>query len=474
MRFGQPLLSALLLVVPSLSWLQTRTSLLKHHHHQTTVHHPASKKTFSSLSSSASDDANSGTPDYTGKTIYQRTFYRLFGDSSLPNPNALVLEERLRFKSDPDRDGYILPVGKRTFIFRKGTSEDEITDELYRVDLGPNDGPGTMDTTIATVLYLASNPDIVQGETLQVACESGAAGILGCIAAKFARDPTPHPTKIQPGDKGADDEEQILTLPHHEHVFPPRLKHLTLSEEDSDNLSLAGDIFREFTHGDHKISLADVPWSRRIPSRRYKYYRTILGSDIDISFPSAKELARVVANSLLPSNPSVLATLESTPSSSGSGGPSFGGIGMDLADTSSSNGSSEEGKSAQPETDPRFPPTFVHVCPENRENTMYLRQFLEKGYKMNVNSDYVNLQRLQFVFQTLSEEDGASNEDAIEDLDLEVKSDTTRSYQCLAAVHNPEYVAEGSGEYFFPLESGEYEGGSRSTYLEPEEGGSPW
>jgi hypothetical protein len=453
------LLLAAALLVPTLSWLQPLSP------HGTF----SFQKTKTSLASSPAAE----TPDYTGKTIYQRTFYRLFG-SSLPIPNALVLEERLRFKPDPQNPGYILPVGSRTFVFRKGTAEDEITDEFYRTDLGPNNGPGTMDTDIASVLYLAANPDIVQGSVLQLSCESGGAGILGCIAARMAKDPpiiASETTKKSENDD--DDSEVILTVPHNEKdVFPKRVAQLTLSEEGQGNLNLAADVVKAFATTDAKIALQDVPWSVRIPNRRYQYYRTIFGSDIDINYPSARELARVVANSLLPSNPSILATMEMTSSpSSSSSGPSFGGLGMDLVDSGSSSGPKDDSSSSQPETDPRFPPTFVHVCPDAREDTRYLRQFLENGFKMTVNSDYLRLERLQFVFQTLDED---ADEADLEDLDLELKDETTRSYQCLTAVHNPEYTGDGSGEYFFPLESGEYEGGSRSTYLEPEEEGSPW
>ena len=46
-----------------------------------------------------------------------------------------MLEERLRFQVDPENDGYILPKGPRTFILRKGTNEDTISDELYRINV---------------------------------------------------------------------------------------------------------------------------------------------------------------------------------------------------------------------------------------------------------------------------------------------------------------------------------------------------
>ena len=100
----------------------------------------------------------------------------------------------------------------------------------------------------------------------------------------------------------------------------------------------------------------------------------------------------------------------------------------------------------------------------------YLRQFLEKGFRMTVDSGYMNLERLSFVYQTLDED---VEESKLEDLDtLELKDDTSKGYQFVRAVHHPDYAGDGSGEYFFPLETGEYEGGSRSTWLEPEEGGS--
>ena len=51
--------------------------------------------------------------DYTGKTIFQRTFYRLSPDSQVQLPNSIMLEERLRFVADTNREGYILPVGPR-------------------------------------------------------------------------------------------------------------------------------------------------------------------------------------------------------------------------------------------------------------------------------------------------------------------------------------------------------------------------
>ena len=59
--------------------------------------------------------------DFTGKTIFQRTFYRLSPDSQVQLPNAMMIEERLRFIPDMENPGYILPVGPRTLILREGS-----------------------------------------------------------------------------------------------------------------------------------------------------------------------------------------------------------------------------------------------------------------------------------------------------------------------------------------------------------------
>jgi hypothetical protein len=414
----------------------------------------ASTLTLTRLQESSALDV----PDYAGKTIYQRTFYRLKPVSTVSYPNALVIEERLRYKPDPDKEGYILPYGPRTFIFRKGTDEDRITEELYRINLGntKHNGPGTMDTAIATMLYLASNPEIVQGDILELSCENGAASLIGCIGARLVLDP--HINKQK------EEELDIMTVPKHADIFPKRMHHLTLSEEGQERLRDTYDSIKGFANG--KVSLKDIPWSTRIPGRRYgTFYRLIVGSDIDFSYPNSKELARTIANHLLPSNEFAVSNIKGVSGGTNAGG-GFGAMGMDIAEPSPTSGAETER-----EVDPKVPATFVHVCPDTRESSPYLRQYLEKGFRMTVNTGYLKMERLQFVFQALPED---QPEATIEDLDLELKDETFRSYQSLKAVHHPDYSGEGTGEYFFPLETGEYEGGSRGTYLEPEEGRSPW
>ena len=77
---------------------------------------------------------------------------------------------------------------------------------------------------------------------------------------------------------------------------------------------------------------------------------------------------------------------------------------------------------------------------------------------MTMNSGYVSLERLAFTFQTL--EQGADEAELEELVDtLELKDDLIKGFQFVQAVHHPDYSGQGTGEYFVPLETGEYEGG---------------
>ena len=446
-----------------------------HHHHQNTRRTPPSttsplssktKKFSQQLNLSTSSSSDLG--DLSGKKVVQRTFYRLSPGSQVQIPNALVLEERLRYIPNPDNAGYIKPDGPRTIIFRKGTAEDEITNELYRLNLhesstsaSHHSGPGRMDTSYATALFLAAHPKFMQGAVMEIACETGVAGILGCIGAHMASGEYTPPHRL---------EDDVLTVPEEDDtIFPARLERLVLSDERSDAIQDTFDTVKEGKFHQAKVQVQELPWSVRIPKRRYDtFYRAIVGSDVDFTYPSAKELARVVANSLLPSNPAALEDQLATVAKS-SGSSSFGGLGMEMDSSPPSTAGNNDGDKKDPatEVDPSIPPVFMHVCPENREDEKYLRQFLEKGFKMNVATGYLKLQKLAFVFQTYPED---ASEADIEDLDLELKEERGVAYKSIVATHNIDYGGYGTGEYFFPLETGEYEGGSRSTYLEPEEG----
>ena len=359
--------------------------------------------------------------------------------------------------------------------------EDSITEELFRMDLlapntsgnnpnGAHNGPRSVDTEIASILYLASNPYWIQGDVLELSCAgtAGAAGVVGllsCVASRLA-SMAPDELKAYKQHRAEIIAQEDPLVPTHKAdfdlIFPQKVHHLTLSDENPESLHSASElIHRHFTSysGNPPVSVEQLEWSYPRGQRQYGYeYRTILGSDLDLTFPTAKELSKTVANSLLPSNEFAVANIKEGAKTS----PSFGGLGMNMESSPMySQGNPER------EVNPQIPATFVHLCPDYRDETRYLRQFLEKGYRMTVRTNYVNMERLQFYYQTLPIDAPESDLEELEQ--LEVQEDANKDYQSLTAIHHPDYAGEGSGEYFFPLETGAYEGGLSS--LEPEEGG---
>jgi hypothetical protein len=68
----------------------------------------------------------------------------------------------------------------------------------------------------------------------------------------------------------------------------------------------------------------------------------------------------------------------------------------------------------------------------------------------------------------------------LDDLELELAHESRSTYLSLTAHHHLDYAGEGSGEWFFPVETGEYDGSLSSpgwpsdTYLEREPNKGPW
>mmetsp|Transcript_61816 Transcript_61816/g.165595 ORF Transcript_61816/g.165595 Transcript_61816/m.165595 type:complete len:160 (+) Transcript_61816:3-482(+) len=158
-----------------------------------------------------------------------------------------------------------------------------------------------------------------------------------------------------------------------------------------------------------------------------KEYYTIVTSDVAFTYPEAKELARTVANRLEPSSPYI--------------------------------------------SSDRQLPRFVHVCPDVREDVAYLHRLCDKGYRMSVLTGYLKVEKLAFVLQSL---DSSKSEEYLDDIELELQEFKETVYQSLTATHHPDYAGEGSGELFFPVETGEYDGAGGSAYLEREGDRGVW
>jgi hypothetical protein len=376
--------------------------------------------------------------------MYQRVLYRFSPGSEVDIHDSIVVEERCRFIPDPDRSDYVLPVGARTIILRDGRVDDgEIGDEIFRMDIeslssgggkthnGAGNDPSII-STIATILFLASNPDLCRGRMLQLAAGSdqGLSTVLGAIGAAF----------VQGGKGGTnphhkDVAEDILTIANtSDGMFPKSLEMLALSDSDEEILEMVFHKVRKIPDvPSSKIAMDRFDWRVRLPRSiqhpsLYKEYRTVVvPADVSYTYPEAKELARSVANRLEPSERFLL-----------SGAPV---------------------------------PRLVHVTPEDRDDVPYLRRLLEKGYRMSVDMRYLKLEKLSFLFQKTNDQDP---EEILDDLALELKEFKELKYQSLVAQHHPEYAGEGSGELFFPMDTGEYEVTGGSTFLERDPGMSPW
>ena len=315
--------------------------------------------------------------------------------------------------------------------------DGEIGDAVLEIDVkesmsedATHSGAGrdmATEATIATILYLSSNQKYIEGNVLELGSHLGLAGLLGSIGAGALN--ADKDGKEDSDSPAADSAADILTIPKNT-PLTDELKQLTLSDEGKENLNLALANVRLSNVPANKVSVEELSWRTRSLNRKApKVFHTIVAADLNYNFPEAKELAHTVAHRL-----EALSGWESV-----------------------------KGKS-------KSPPTFVHVCLDAREDVTYLHKFLTKGYRMNVNTGYVKLEKLVFVYQMLPE---SEPEEELDNLELEVQEFKETTYQSLTAQHNPAY-AEGAGEYFFPMETGEYDSASTNTYLEPESDGSKW
>lgn len=420
------------------------------------------EKTSSSSASSSAGDGHA-------EILYQRVFYQLTSASAidLDVPPGLVLEERVRFRRETaatgaDGSAGVVPYGHRTLLWRDGTVNDgEIGDVWFDCDIvGSTTGSGEiahhhdgrvagpeLEIQLASALVLAHTPHLFHGKVLQVACGSGIAGLLGCVGAGLLSNPPKH-NKSNDNNQGSNPNDRnnkndddpvlsdVLTVPSHDALLPLSLDLFLLTDADESNLELAAHHLRNVHMGRNsspKVTLAQMDWTDRTPYRpgllQREEFRSIVACDVAFTYPEARELARTVAHRLQPNYYDGSAVVSSSSSS---------------LSTSS----------------PQSPPSFVHVSPENRPDLPYLHRLLERGYRMQVSSGYPTVERLVFQYQSLP---AHAPESDLDDLPLELAHVQELPYRTLSARHHPDYAGAGSGEWFFPLETGEYDAGSSAA-----------
>lgn len=335
---------------------------------------------------------------------YQRVFYRFTPMSEVEVPNAIVIEERSRFQP---KGQDAIPMGPNTIILRDGNVQDgEIGEDLFTYHHHGDSPAGMMSTTIATAMYLAGNPDLCQGNMLQLG--AGIESLLGCAGASLAQAPK----------QAIPDDDDILTISKTQNrLFPSNLERLTISDASPQSLERALKVSATMGVPKSKLDFIPLDWrirnveTRQARGQYHPEFSSVVASGLSFTYPEAKELARTVAHRLKPSAPS-LTLVDRTPV-----------------------------------------PRFVLLIPENEEDSLVdLRHLLERGYKMATATHYLKVEQLVFHLQKTSKP-----ESMLDDLELEVAEVRELPFTALTAQHHPEYAGGGSGELFFPMETGAYE-----------------
>jgi len=361
--------------------------------------------TATRLLMSSSSEEEQATPDLTGKIVVQRVIHRLSEQSDVSDPGALSIEERIRFIADPDRgEGYMKPVGRRTLILR-----DKNERELYRMDVHEtrpthNGFDTDLFSTYAMILYIASNPKLLKGRVMELESQLGLGGLLGTIALAGVLGENVHP------EPAADD-----VFPNKEkfHVhMPPSVEKIVLTDAKEEMLNEAFLNVKNAGLQPHEVILQQLDWKHHHRISDEVRYDTILGCDLVFNYPTVKELARTTAYMLAPDG------------------------------------------------------TFVHICPDGREDLAYLRQFLTRAYLMDTNIGFLKLQTHSFKYQLLNQGEPEEKLDEQELIEVGVRNSF---FESLSAIHNPAYDGI-NGEDFFPMETGAIDTRSRDDYLERERG----
>ena len=409
---------------------------------------------------SMSMSSNSGST-LTGKVVAQRFVYRLSPTkSSVTAP--YTIEERQYFTVGDDRA--LEPFGDKCFIIRGPESDDSdvepppetlkkngqprvytrIGPSLFKVDnVAEEDeeeslGGSVWDSTYAMILYCMVNPDFVKGKGLELGSGVGIGGLLSTIAAGIASGAT-ESSSSSPGyqtieeianspAQSDDDGNGVPGLDKKFAPVPKTLAKLLLTDSRESLLDKCFTNVNKATFPSAKVEIRYLDWNQRVPNEMKGQYDFIIGCDCAYYFPLVNPLARTVAY-----------TLQTSP--------------YDRVDN-----------------EQRIGGQFVHIGPEHRENIQDLRRKLSRGYRMNLRSQSLVLERLDLVPLFLD-----SMEDVDDQIQKEIESDIagfveyqnveTSYFTLLVGYHNEDYDGF-NGEFFFPADNGKEDYGGDGKELD--------
>jgi len=249
----------------------------------------------------------------------------------------------------------------------------------------------------------AEEPNLVlRNKVMELSCNLGLMGLLGSITVGILHDDDKRESEAEL-DAGA-----FPTRPNSN--LPPNMHSLTLT--DSTGSGDPADMLQEqklVTKNSAQVANAAVGW-REFDWRlhpRFNPVKTVYGgilsnsNNLDLEYPTAKELARTVAHYLEP------------------------------------NG------------------RFLHICPENCEELEFLKKFLNEGYLLSLDDRPFTVESCEYKPQILKPDESASQWE----LDRKVQS----NYIALIAAHHPDYDGY-NGEYLFPMENGKYDNKNMKKY----------
>ena len=398
---------------------------------------------------SNNDDDNTA-PNLEGKTVYKRTLFRLQPTPALPIPNALVLEERLRYRPSANDPTFMEPFGPRTLLLRDGQVEEgAIGDEFYTIhvhEVPPSKATsvgsttlqhggraGALDESLVLALVMAAQPECFHGPVLEIAARQGLGALVGCLGAAFATQTPEQRAERNVKVTDQEEEEDVLTLPvdhYSDKILYKGLTTLIITESDPVMLDLC--VENADSVPSKKIHVQALDWrTRALPMaagrQQRREYVTVALADLPLTFPETREMARTVAHRVAPSNPELAS--------------------WTLA-ASNRGGDDDDTKDG-----PLPTPRFIHVSREGREESVYLRKYLTEGCRMNVNTDFCTVEKIGFAIQSIDTVPPSEENALLDPLELEVASMDEMVYQIMTAEHHIDYTGSGSGEVFFPMEA---------------------